>query len=138
MAGVRADPGLIPAVIEETLRYDAPVQSLLRRTTREVDVAGQRLPAGAVVLLLLGAANRDEQVFADGDRFRLDRGELKDLAFGAGPHYCLGATLARLEARAALEAVLALPNLRLAADQIAFVDSFVLRGPQALPIAFDP
>jgi cytochrome P450 len=138
LAAVRVDPRLIPAVIEETLRHDAPVQSLLRRTTQEVDVGGQRLPAGAVVLLLLGSANRDEQVFPDGDRFRLDRGELKDLAFGAGPHYCLGATLARLEARGALEAVLALPNLRLAAGQIAFVDSFVLRGPRALPIAFDP
>jgi cytochrome P450 len=137
LARVRAEPALVPALVEEALRHDAPVQSVLRRTTAEVELAGARLPAGAIVLLLLGAANRDESVFPDAERFRLDRETTKHLAFGAGPHYCLGATLARMEAEAALDAVLALPNLRLASAEVPLVDSFVLRGPRALEIAFD-
>jgi cytochrome P450 len=137
LAQVRADRTLVPALVEETLRYDAPVQGLLRRTTSAVEISNQALPASSVVLLLLGAANRDPAVFPDPDRFRLDRGALKHLAFGAGPHYCLGATLARIEAQAALEAILALPNLRPGTGDVPLVDSFVLRGPQALPVAFD-
>jgi cytochrome P450 len=135
---VRADRALVPALVEETLRFDAPVQTLLRRTTAEVELAGARIPAGAIVLLLLGSANRDESVFANAERFRLEREGTKHLAFGAGPHYCLGATLARLEAEAALGALLALPNLRLANPVVPLVDSYVLRGPRALEIAFDP
>jgi cytochrome P450 len=133
---VRADPALLPAVVDEALRFDAPVQVILRRTTTEVDLAGRRVPPGATVLLLLGAANRDEQVFADAARFRLDRGELKHLAFGLGPHYCLGAALARMEAQAALRALLALPAPRLVRADVELVDSFVLRGPRALELAF--
>ena len=132
LARVRADLALIPAVVDEALRFDAPVQSVLRRTTVAVELGGQTIPAGAVTFLLLGSANRDEQVFPEAERFRLGRPDLKHLAFGLGPHYCLGATLARMEARAALEAVLALPNLRLARPEVELVDSFVLRGPRAL------
>jgi cytochrome P450 len=137
LARVRADRALVPALVEETLRFDAPVQSLLRRTTAEVELAGARIPAGATVLLLLGSANRDDGVFAEADRFRIDREGAKHLALGAGPHYCLGATLARLEAEAALGALLALPNLRAAGPDVPLVDSYVLRGPRALEIAFD-
>jgi cytochrome P450 len=137
MKRARADRALLPAVIEETLRHDAPVQSVLRRTNADVALAGARIPAGAIALLLLGSANRDESVFVDAERFLLDREGTKHLAFGAGPHYCLGATLARMEAEAALGAVLALPNLRLARSDVELVDSFVLRGPRALEIAFD-
>jgi cytochrome P450 len=133
---VRAQPALLPAVVDEALRHDAPVQSVLRRTTADVELAGQRIPAGATVLLLLGSANRDERVFPDAQRFRLDRGELKHLAFGLGPHYCLGATLARMEAGAALAALLALPRPRLARPDVELVDSFVLRGPRALELTF--
>jgi cytochrome P450 len=136
LARVRADRALVPALVEETLRFDAPVQSVLRRTTAEVELAGARIPAGAIAILLLGSANRDERVFADAERFRLDRESTKHLAFGAGPHYCLGATLARMEAEAALGALLALPNLRSAGLDAPLVDSFVLRGPRALEIAF--
>jgi cytochrome P450 len=136
LARVRENRALVPALVEETLRHDAPVQSVLRRTTEEVELAGTRIPAGAVVLLLLGAANRDESVFAEAERFRLDRENTKHLAFGVGPHYCLGATLARMEAEAALEPLLALPNLRLARPEVELVDSFVLRGPRALELAF--
>lgn len=136
LARVRGDRALVAAVVDEALRFDAPVQSVFRRTTAEVELGGQRLPAGATVILLLGSANRDEEVFADPDRFRIDRPDLKHLAFGLGPHYCLGATLARMEALAALEAVLTLPDVRLAPGETELVDSFVLRGPRALPLAF--
>jgi len=138
LARARGDRTLVPALIEEALRFDAPVQSLLRRTTAEVELAGARIPAGAIVLLLLGSANRDESVFADADRFRLDRDGTKHLALGAGPHYCLGATLARTEAEAAVGALLGLEGLRLAGPDVPLVDSYVLRGPRALDIAFDP
>jgi cytochrome P450 len=137
LARVRGDRGLIPALVEETLRYDAPVQSALRRTTADVELAGTRIPAGAIALLLLGSANRDEGVFADAERFQIDRESTKHLAFGVGPHHCLGATLARMEAEAALAAVLALPGLRLVGADVSLIDSFVLRGPRALEIAFD-
>jgi cytochrome P450 len=136
LARVRAQPALLADAVDEALRFDAPVQSVFRRTTAEVELGGQRLPAGATVILLLGSANRDEAVFDQPDRFRLDRPDLKHLAFGLGPHYCLGATLARMEAQAALQALLALPNLRLAGGDAELVDSFVLRGPRALPLAF--
>jgi cytochrome P450 len=135
-ARVLADPALLPAVVDEALRFDAPVQVILRRTTGEVELAGQRVPAGATVLLLLGSANRDERVFPEPERFLLDRADLKHLAFGLGPHYCLGATLARMEAVAALTPLLALPSPRLARVDVELVDSFVLRGPRALELSF--
>jgi cytochrome P450 len=135
-ARLGGDGALVDAVIEETLRYDAPVHTLLRRATADVPLGGRTIPAGATVLALLGSANRDEGVFPEPERFRLDRGELRHLAFGAGPHHCLGATLARLEARAALEAFFARPAARLAGE-VELVDSFVLRGPRALPFELD-
>jgi cytochrome P450 len=136
LARLRGDGALVDALVEETLRFDAPVQTILRRATQDVLLAGQVIPAGGTVLLLLGAANRDSRVFDDAESFRLDRGELKHLAFGVGPHYCLGATLARLEARAALDALFALPDLRLGAGDVEMIDSFVLRGPRALLLEY--
>src|SRR5580658_5596259 len=138
MARARRDPAVIAATVEETLRFDPPVQSVLRITTRDVEIADTRIPSSSVVLLLLGSANRDERVFADADRFWIDRREPRHLAFGAGPHYCLGATLARMEAAAALEALLALPNLRPAEREVPLVDSFQLRGPRELRVTCDP
>lgn len=100
-----ADPARIPAWVEETLRFDTSSQILGRITTRDVEMYGRVVPAGDRVLLLAGSANRDRRVFAEPDRYDLDRGEdLPQLAsFGFGRHYCLGASLARLEARVALE-----------------------------------
>jgi cytochrome P450 len=137
LARVRADRGLVPALVEEALRYDAPVQGLLRRTSADVELGGARIPMGSIVLLLLGSANRDERVFSEAERFRLDREGTNHLAFGGGPHYCLGATLARMEAEAVLDAVLSLPNVRAAHSDVPLVDSFVLRGPRVLEIEFD-
>ena len=137
LARVRADRALIPALVEETLRYDAPVQNAMRRTTAVVEIGGARIPAGAIVILLLGSANRDERVFADAERTASIARARSTSPSAIGPHYCLGATLARMEAEAALGAVLALPGPRLADAEVPLVDSFVLRGPRTLELAFD-
>jgi cytochrome P450 len=103
---VFADPGLIGPWIEETLRYDASSQLLARHTLEDVSVGGITCPAGSKLLLNIGAANHDEQVFAESEEYDIHRGrdELSQhIAFGGGRHYCLGANLARLEANTALE-----------------------------------
>src|SRR5262245_37303877 len=100
------NPARIPAAVEETLRYDLPVQLTARTLTRDVELHGQRLRAGEKVALLLASANRDERQFPDPDRFDVDRDASGHLGFGIGIHFCLGASLARLEARIALEALL--------------------------------
>lgn len=102
-----ADPGQIPAAIEEMLRFESPVQSLARRTLRDVSLHGVRIPADSEVRLLWGAANRDEREFENPDAFDCERVIRRHLAFGHGIHFCLGARLARLEARIAFEEILA-------------------------------
>jgi len=129
LARVSADPRLIPGLVEETLRYDGPVQFLTRRTTREVELYGQRIPAQASVVALLGSANRDERRFADPDRFDVARDARGHVAFGFVAHFCLGASLARLEAKAALEALVPeLPRLARVRPEREFLDSYLIRG----------
>jgi cytochrome P450 len=102
---VFADPGLVDTWVEETLRFDTSTQLLARLLDVDLTLHGVTAPAGSKLLLGLGAANRDERVFSDPDRFDLDRdpGELQQLlSFGGGRHFCLGANLARLEARVVL------------------------------------
>jgi hypothetical protein len=101
------NPDLVPAAVEELLRYDSPVQGLARTVTRPVDLHGQRMKAGDTVLLLFGSANRDDHAFPDADHFDINRHPERQVAFGRGIHFCLGASLARLEARIALQALLA-------------------------------
>ncbi|MFP8878293.1 MAG: cytochrome P450 [Myxococcota bacterium] len=132
---VRADPGLIPAMIEETLRWDSPIQSITRRCERDLELAGTHIPADAKVMVLLGSANRDERRFADPDRFDLGRDTRGHLAFAIGKHFCLGASLARLEARVALEALVPeLGQLTRLRPEREFVDSFIIRGPSRLEL----
>jgi cytochrome P450 len=100
------DPTLIPAAIEEILRLESPSPVQGRYVQRDVDVHGTRIPEGSTMLLLNGAANRDERHFADPDRFDVHRDEGPHLSFGYGLHFCLGAALARLEGRVALEEIL--------------------------------
>src|SRR4029077_19814604 len=116
MRAVREDPTLIPAAIEELLRYDAPVpHSTFRFATEPIDLGGVTIPAGAQVIINLASANRDPTHYSDPDSLRLDRAEARHLAFGHGIHFCLGAALARLEADLALRALLGrFPQLRLA------------------------
>ena len=103
-AQLRADPGLVPTLVEEVLRLDAPVQLLARTCTRPIEVEGVRVEAGERVLLSIASANRDEASFEDAAAFRLDRERPRDnVALGAGPHICPGAYLARMETRVALE-----------------------------------
>jgi cytochrome P450 len=101
-AEVFDDPVRIPGWVEETLRFDPSSQMVSRRTTTDVDIHAGRIPAGERVLLLIGSANRDEDVFPDATRYDIDRDTSASIGFGAGPHYCLGAALARIEGRVAL------------------------------------
>ena len=102
---VLADPQLVPAWVEETLRFDTSSQMVLRTTTQDVTIRGVTIPADQKVLMLIGSANRDEEVFAAGDTFDLARDTSASLSFGQGPHFCLGAHLARLEGRVALDMI---------------------------------
>lgn len=93
---LRADPALVPSAVEEFLRYDAPIQNVIRVAREPVEVAGQKIRAGRTVLLLLGAANRDEEVFRDAARLDVGRDPNPHLGFGGGLHHCVGTALARL------------------------------------------
>jgi cytochrome P450 len=131
---VAADPSLVPSLIEETLRYDAPIQLVFRTVTRDTEIAGTPIPEGAWVAPILGSANRDERRFEDPDHFDVGRNPQGHLGFGFGKHFCLGASLARLEARAALEALTPrLAGLRKAAAPER-IDSFLVRGPRRLEL----
>ena len=116
-ARVASDPSLVPAWIEEALRYDSPTQALARLVTRDATFAGASLRAGDKALLLLGSANRDPRAFEDPDAFRIGRDTRSSLVFGKGTHFCLGANLARLEARVCLEEWMRVfPDYAVAAD----------------------
>lgn len=134
LASVQADPTLIPGLVEEALRYTSPVQLLFRQTLREVSLGGVTIPAGAIVLPCYAAANRDPTRFPDPDRFDVRRDAQGHLAFGLGIHFCLGAGLARLEARIAFEELVPrLEKLRRRDADIRWGDSPFLRGPEELP-----
>ncbi len=135
LAKVQADPRRIPAMIEEALRYDGPVQMLFRETTRDVELSGTQIPQGSIVLPILASANRDERQFADPDRFDIERDTRGHLAFGFGIHFCLGASLARLEARVGFEELFRrVRALYRVEPEVGYVDSFLLRGPTGLPL----
>jgi cytochrome P450 len=142
LALLRADPGLAAGAVEETLRYDPPVQ-MTGRVAREGVLAGSdAVPGsvvadGAVLLLLLAATGRDPAVFADPDRFDIARGAANHLAFAAGPHFCLGAPLARLEATVVLQALAArVTDPELATGGLAYKPNVNLRGPERLVVSF--
>ncbi len=135
LAAVQAEPALIPDLVEEALRYTSPVQLLFRQTLREVQLGGTTLPAGAIVLPCYAAANRDPARFPDPDRFDVKRNAQGHLAFGLGIHFCLGAGLARLEARVAFEGLIPrLEKLQRGDPSIRWGESPFLRGPKELPL----
>lgn len=131
-----ADPERVPDWIEETLRYDTSSQIIVRTVAEECEYHGETVPAGARMLLLVGSANRDERVFADADVFDLDRDRSAQIAsFGGGTHFCLGAHLARLEARIALtELVGRVSSYEIDADASERVHSTNVRGFATLPV----
>jgi len=140
-ARLLVDPGLVPTAVEEVLRWDAPTQSQCRTTTREVELHGERIPAGKKVMMLFGSAGRDDRAYPDPARFDVGRAIDRHVSFGHGVHYCLGAPLARLEGRVALEELLAtIPDWAVAADPATLprIRSYMIRGPESLPLEFTP
>lgn len=135
LATLRAMPSVDAAVIEELLRFDSPVQMVVRRATEELPLGETRIPAGAVVYFVIGSANRDPERFALPDQLDLGRANNRHLAFGQGPHYCVGAPLARLEAQEALSAILRRAGeLRLGEEPV-WRPNPALRGLATLPVA---
>ena len=137
----RDDMSRIENVAEEILRIDSPVQGLFRQTTEDTNLGGTQIPAGSIVNLRYGAANRDEGKFDHGDRFDvLRKNASAHLAFGAGIHHCIGAQLARRELQCAMRALVSkMDNLKFAeSNSFEHHPSFILRGFKALHIEFEP
>ncbi|MDQ0144560.1 cytochrome P450 [Pseudarthrobacter niigatensis] len=132
------EPGLLPQALEEVLRFRSPVQSMYRVAVAETVLSGQRVPAGAPIVAWIGSANRDGQQFPAAAEFDIDRSPNRHLAFGHGIHFCLGAPLARLEARIALEALLTrLPGLSLAPGaELERMESSIVYGLKELPVTW--
>jgi cytochrome P450 len=134
LEALRAGPDLLPAAIEEALRFDGPVQALIRFARQSAVLAGREIQTGDTVMVLIGAANRDPSRFSQPEVFDIAVARERHLAFGLGPHFCLGAPLARLEAEVALRALLArYPELRSAGEPVRG-GTFTLRGLDALPL----
>lgn len=137
MAAVRADRSKIACAIDETLRWDSPVQFAAREATADTTIAGVEIPAGSQVLTALGSANRDASHYPEADHFDLDRRPDDHVAFGFGRHFCLGSHLARLEATVAMNALLdRLPDLRFAPDAESRIVGLAFRSPNQLPVVF--
>ncbi len=137
---LKRNPAMLPRAIEEMLRYDGPVQSTVRFTTEAVQLGGTEIPAKAIALMIVAAANRDPAQFKDPEKFDVARDPNEHVAFGEGIHFCIGAPLARLEARVAFEAMLArFPRLRMKdpAMKPVYKGSYFLRGLESLPLAID-
>jgi cytochrome P450 len=132
---VRADPeALIPAAIEETLRFEPPALSASRQVDEKLSLGGREIPAGSQILVSIAAANRDPHCYRDPDRFDVTRSGPESLTFGGGRHFCLGASLARLEARAVFEALLE-SGCALELDSFAWrKDNPTVRGPSELRV----
>ncbi|MFV2086279.1 cytochrome P450 [Micromonospora sp. LOL_021] len=140
MALLRRRPELVDNTVEESLRFDSAVQSNSRRVDEDVTIGDRQLRKGDFVVALMGAANRDPEKFDDPDRFDITREGTKTMSFGAGMRYCLGAILARLELRTALDRLIRLPDMHLAMpeEEISYQRSSMFRSLVKLPVTFDP
>ena len=129
------DRSLIPNTIEETLRFEPTGPHLARYVARDVEYYGTTVPAGSAILLLVGSANRDERHYDDPDRFDIHRDQGPHLTFGYGMHFCLGAALARLEARVALDEVLSrFPDWEIDEDNVELASTSTVRGWESMPV----
>jgi cytochrome P450 len=134
---IRKDPEAVPAMVEEALRMSSPNQGLFRLVTQDTELEGAKIPKGSLLWVMFGSANRDERLFPDPDRFDPSRENLREhLAFGKGAHFCIGAPLARLEARVAFEQLAArIDRWRIPADfALEYEPSYILRGLSALDL----
>lgn len=134
------NPELIPNAVEEILRYDSSIFAWRRITTKPVEIGGISIPEGAKLLLMTGSGNHDDRVFPEGKRFDVRRKNAKrHLALGKGPHYCMGAPLARLEMRVVLEELTRrVPHMQLVEKQtLEYLPTLVFRGPKALWVEWD-
>ena len=135
LAELKQKPELAATFVEEALRFYSPFSATVRRTTKDVEIAGQKIAAGQLVVPLIASANRDEQVFTDPDKFKLDRDTNPHLAMGYGIHFCLGAHLARLEGKiVAEELARRYSNVTLTSPKTATVGD--LGGPKELAVVF--
>lgn len=129
------DPSLIPNAVEEVLRFEPPSYHIARTVAEDVELHGQTVPAGSVIIALPGAANRDERQYAGGDTFDVTRKPGTTFTFSFGPHFCLGAALARIETKIALEAVLKrFPEWTVDRDDAVMTTGIDTRGWDALPV----
>ena len=129
-------PAKAATAVEEMLRYEGPFQRNRRIVTQDVELGGQRIEKGQLVMQMLGAANRDPAVFSNPDGFDIERDPNKHVSFGVGPHFCLGAPLARLEAPIAINTLLRrLPDLHIATNELVWKNT-VFRGLERLPVTF--
>jgi cytochrome P450 family 142 subfamily A polypeptide 1 len=138
---VVADPSVRPSAVEEMLRWVTPIKNMVRTATRDVELHGQRIEEGDELMLLYPSANRDEAVFDDPFRFDVTRSPNEHVAFGFGPHFCLGASLARLEISVMLDQLAArLPDLELAHPDapVELRPANFVSGLEALPVRFSP
>jgi cytochrome P450 len=136
---LRADRGLMPAAIEEGLRWEPPLLTIIRTATRDTEVEGVPIRAGSMIVVNMGSANHDERYWTDPESFDIRRPPRQHLAFAFGPHMCLGMHLARMETRVVLERLFdRLPGLRLDPDADApYITGMTFRAPAALPVVWD-
>jgi pimeloyl-[acyl-carrier protein] synthase len=129
---------MIETAIEEALRYDSPTQAPNPQVAVEdLEIGGRKISAGEVVTVLIGATNRDPAKFPEPDRFEIERTDGEHLAFSHGAHYCLGASLARLQAQIAVGAIVRrMPKLRLATDRLKWKVMGRFRGLESMPVEF--
>jgi cytochrome P450 len=136
---LRGDPGAIPNFVEECLRLEGPIKGSFRLALHDTRLAGVPIPAGSMVMAVIGAANRDPRVFENPDRFDARRSNAsRNIAFGHGEHFCIGASLARAEARISFERLLArLDDIRLVdPGALSYAESFIIRGLNKVPLRF--
>ncbi len=134
---LRQEPAAAKSAVEEFLRYESPNQRSIRLVKEDFELEGRRIEQGQRAMFLLGAANRDPAQFEDPDRLDVCREPNRHIAFGLGPHFCIGAPLARLEAEVAFAALLRrFPNMRLAGDEPEWLPSYQLRLLKSLPVVF--
>jgi cytochrome P450 len=138
MERVRADRTLVPALLQEAMRWESPVSTIMRDAACDTEIAGVPIEKGTDVICHLGSANRDERRFADPDTFDIDRADCDPIPFGYGRHYCAGSHLAKMEAEIGVNALLdRLGNIQAVPGEEFSVVGFSFRGPDRIPVTFD-